>query len=398
MTNSAEPEAVPAEVPSADLQPLSAASSAERSPAERELVALRLREWNHNVGRSLKPLAAALLTLLFLYNYLVLAQKQFGTVGEATWTAPLRTETAFFVYGVLLAGMLGSLLKHSVLRAKPATGGQAKSDPVGAATYLFVGTIAAFATAILLPTALLVPAEAGSDPFGAVNKWGLTVLAAVVGYASREGLRDFASTLRNLFETVPAIANIEDRVEAGLRRAISPPPFVNFRGAAAIGLHDKKGNWKPTTSAILIERTEYEVAVFIGSTPADIPPSGMLSAPLVVTDGVDQPEVTFDLVVDGSRLGMKLARKSVTLATSDASTLVRFALTAQCVEDAARAAGSSPPNAGAEEAEPPPRTTQVQVSIYQGAIFCGDLRLSVQVAIAEPTSLPPGPATASSES
>jgi len=299
---------------------------------------------------------------------------------------------AFFVYGVLLAGMIGSLLKHTLLRAKERSEQVPVGDMAEAGAFLFVGTIAAFAVAVLLPTALLVPSPTGIDPFVAVNKWGLTMLAAAVGYASRETLGDLGATLRQLFDGSPAaaIADIEGRVEAGLRKAIAPPPLANFEGNIAIGLHDKQGVWKLTEGTGFVSAdVSYDLAVFIGSSPNDTPPLGLVAKQLTVTDGADLAEVTFDLFVDASSIGVPLARKSVTVTVVGASTFVRFDIVprlseAQAPSDPATAneahyAASSEPNAAAADGGDQRRAQHIQLSIYQGAVFCGDVRLPVEL-------------------
>lgn len=332
------------------------------------------------VRRAMLPALCILLPLLFLWVYLILVQQPVGprspvVAVPADSAAPFRTNTAFFVYAVLLSGMIGSLLKHVLIRAKEPARSEGGPALVETAIFLFVGTIAAFAVAVLLPTALLVRASPTADLFEPVNKWGLIVLGAAVGYASRETLSDVAATFKRLFEGAggAGLADLESRVEAGLKAAIAPSPLVNFSGTIDLQLRDDEGrSCIAEGKASLASDKPHSLAVTVRSGSHDIGETQTaITQPFAISDGVDAEEVVFELIVDAGSLQVPLRRQVIRVPASTSGITASFDFVPKERGEIPAAGPEEPVAADVDE-------PLIHVFLYQGPVMCRSVKLPVR--------------------
>src|SRR5258707_12249408 len=199
-----------------------------------------------------------LLPVLFVADCLVLMQwDSQGRVGLRflDYDRVFVSKAAFVVYGVLLAGVLGSYLQYLMVRFKADRTNLESTDSLAdLGSQLLVGASAAFVAAILLPSALF--AESAERLLGgSVNIWALLILGGAVGYRSRNVLGELAEVTSRLLAQIgqPFGAEVREQisqsVRSGVQDAMAPPKLINYDGFVVVNIVATDSRSQPNPAA-----------------------------------------------------------------------------------------------------------------------------------------------------
>jgi hypothetical protein len=304
------------------------------------------------------------------------------------------SRSAVIIYGILLAGILGSFLRHLLVRFRTDTpGAQQASSLTDLGAHLLVGASAAFIIAVLLPLALIrggpdIPvskmAETETILDQRLNVWALLILAGVVGYWSRSVLGDLAAMMSRLWAQVgrpfeEVQEQITKSVRIGVQDAMSPPKLVNYDGFIIVDVVTTDRN---TVSVIvkpegapddhlirLKPGREYQLEVSFSDSPT--PMSSALVKHLRIQGGIEDPIVPFRLHIDFGAVRIPIAERRISVPRSGASETAKFRFTPfPPSQPASQPAGDLTLDESGRTSSSPGILPPISVAVYQHGIFC----------------------------
>jgi hypothetical protein len=195
--------------------------------------------------------------------------------------------------------------------------------PTGALT-AFIG--------ILLLRAEFIPGFNALESSAQILAWAAVfgaaqqILTRQIDQRAQEVLEDTVGTGGGKIDsgTVGAEA-LERAVTSTLRRELSPPRLISYRGAVSAQLRDREGHLLGCDNygRFSIKPGEpHHVHVSIGSVPAP----ATVSAPILIEEGDRAPRVPFTIELEGDRLADAPREQSVEVADRDASASVTFVI------------------------------------------------------------------------
>jgi hypothetical protein len=190
------------------------------------------------------------------------------------------------------------------------------------------GAFGGFLISFVLPSALLLERYTMS----VYNPFILTGLSLIAGYVCSQ----YTSTLIGPDDDADIAAGGVLAVEEGVRRALAPPPLVNYAGYLRylfrttdleLSMVECKALLKPGVN-------EYFLEITLGPTSQESTPS----VPLQIDDGVDAGEAIFEIEI--SALGFTPKRRRIRISTQSSTESkteqMRYQVDADAREEASR--------------------------------------------------------------
>ena len=276
------------------------------------------------------------------------------------------SRSAILVYGILLAGVIGSFLRHMVERfgagneSRPATGSLVPE--------LFSGATLAFVTAFLLPSAML-PGRLED-----ANVWVLLIVAGVAGYVARTTMGEISAAATRMITQLDdeARREIAKSVSLSVQSAISPPKLVNYDGYLSVRLMEGASDviGPGAKSVRLYAGKKYRLETYLTTiSEPDIPTKWLKR--LAVKGAEDEAMVPFRMIADFGDVSVPLAERQLLVPRTGTSSVQVFEFTRSEPPPAVAEQVSVQP--AAEEPSLPPKLPPlppISVSIYQHGMFC----------------------------
>ena len=303
------------------------------------------------------------------------------------WPTHLTTKRIFaskssiIVYGVILAGLLGSLLNHLVFRRDTTSIATLRESLAQFAAQLLVGMSIAFITSILLPLALMQGRYPQNTIGLYINSWSLLLLGGLSGYLSRSVLPDLTDAMsRVLAQSAGPLSDqvkteIVDSIRTGVKDAVLPRALANYAGFVSVDIVPGRDRALGSTLPLLREGIvavepgrPYRLEMFFstGSPPAGPGASPRLLRPISIEGGVEESEIPFDVTIDFGYVSIPLGQRQLAAPRNGTSQTIAFDFTTPT------ATGEPIPSAGvAEEAGP----ESISISIYQRGTFCKNVEI-----------------------
>ena len=233
--------------------------------------------------------AGAVITIFLMFFCLVMAPQSYllenlpsslRNASHATGVVPAMT---------ILAGALGawSHVTKDILWALAEQDTQAEPlrVPLPWLRYLAGGAVGT-GVAYILPNSILTNPTALSS----FNPFALVVLALVAGYLAARSLKTVISSVDRVLGGGSAA------VEEGVRRALTPPPLVNYRGymeTALLDAADLSSLMVNDTANIRPGVAEFVLDLRFGPDKSD----DTSSAPILIEGGVNEGDAVFDIEI-----------------------------------------------------------------------------------------------------
>jgi hypothetical protein len=268
------------------------------------------------------------------------------------------SRSAILVYGILLAGVIGSFLRYVVERY--GSGSEPRPAAESLVPELFSGATLAFVTAFLLPSAML-PGRLED-----ANVWVLLIVAGVAGYVARTTMGEISAAATRMIAQLDdeAREQIAKSVQLSVKHAISPPKLVNYDGYLSVRLIEGANDvleWG-AKSVRLYAGKKYRLETYL--TTISEPDVQMKWFKHLAVKGEDESLVPFRMIVDFGDVSIPLAERQLLAPRTGTGRVEVFEFTrneppADITEQvAALSAAELPPL--------PP----ISVSIYQHGMFC----------------------------
>jgi len=269
------------------------------------------------------------------------------------------SKQAVTLYGVLIVGMLGGLVRHllddGIGKISPT---EESSRARSLAGSLLLGAIAAIVAGILIPASLVE-----TPGIGEFNPWALFVLSGIAGYCSRDASGELGRQVMRMVDQaafgVDAVA-VRKTVQEGVRDALTPPRAVNYKGTVALGVTGVASEGK---FIYLTKDTAYTLIVSFAASPSL--PTGAAKADLLISSGIDAQEIPFELAVDYDFAHTNPERRAISVPSSGNKEILFEFKTPSIVGE-----GSDESSAG---------HPMISVSVYQFGRFCQNVSLTVSM-------------------
>jgi hypothetical protein len=297
---------------------------------------------------------ALLLCVSFVVICLILIRPVMLSVPSAA-EETFASRSAILVYGILLAGVIGSFLRHMIERfgagseSRPATGSLVPE--------LFSGATLAFVTAFLLPSAMMAGRVEDA------NVWVLLIVAGVAGYAARSTMGEISAAATRMIAQLDdeAREQIAKSVQLSVKHAISPPKLVSYDGYLSVRLMEGSSDvleWG-AKSVRLHAGKKYRMEIYL-TTISELEVRTKWFKHLSVKGAQDETMAPFRIVVDFGDVRTPLAERQILAPRTGSAPMEVFEFTR-----------SEPPPPDAEQtaevlAQPPP----ISVVVYQHGMFC----------------------------
>jgi hypothetical protein len=302
------------------------------------------------------------LTLVFFFMLIVLTLLNgwpTDTQSDGSVCSMFYSKQAVTLYGVLIVGMLGGLVRHLLDDGIGKT--SLTDEPSRArslAGSLLLGAIAAIVAGILIPASLVE-----TPGIGEFNPWALFVLSGIAGYCSRDASGELGRQVMRMVDQaafgVDAVA-VRKTVQEGVRDALSPPKRVNYKGMVALGISGAQFDGK-----VVYLAKDSACTLIVSFTASPDLPTGAAKADLLISGGIDAQEIPFELAVDYDFAHTNPERRAISVPSSGNKEILFEFRTPSIVGE-----GSDEPSAG--------RPT-ISVSIYQFGRFCQNVSLTVSM-------------------
>lgn len=266
------------------------------------------------------------------------------------------SKQAVTLYGVLIVGMLGGLVRHllddGIGKISPT---EEPSRARSLAGSLLLGAIAAIVAGILIPASLVE-----TPGIGEFNPWALFVLSGIAGYCSRDASGELGRQVMRMIDQsafgVDAAA-VRKTVQDSVRDVLSPPKPINYDGVVTVNISGalRDGN----VIYLSKENAQTLTVLFVAGR---IFTQDAAKARLQISGGTVELQVPFDLAVDFGFADANPERREVIVPSSGTQEF-SFEFKAPSV------------SAG----EPSSQIHMISTSIYQFGRFCQNVSLTVSI-------------------